>query len=71
MHTGNTDFIYRSELDKVCFQHDMAYGKSNDSAKRTQSEKVLRYKAFKIASDPITELIQQKNQVFIVCNGFF
>ena len=25
--TGNTDFIYRNELDKVCFQHDVAYGK--------------------------------------------
>ena len=29
----------------------MAYGKSKDLAKRTQSEKVLRNKAFKIASD--------------------
>ena len=25
MQTGNTDFIYRNELDKACFQHDMAY----------------------------------------------
>ena len=24
---GNTDFIYRNELDNACFQHDMAYGK--------------------------------------------
>ena len=29
----------------------MAYGKSKDLAKRTQSDKVLRDKAFKIASD--------------------
>ena len=29
MQTGNTDFIYRNELDKGCFQHDMAYGKSS------------------------------------------
>ena len=28
MQTGNTDFIYRDELDKPCFQHDMTYGKS-------------------------------------------
>ena len=27
--TGNRDFIYRNELDKACFQHDMAYRKSN------------------------------------------
>ena len=52
MQTGNTNFIYKNELDKACFQHDMAYGKSKDLAKRTQSDKVLRDKAFKIASDP-------------------
>ena len=28
MQTGNTDFIYKNELDKACLQHDMAYGKS-------------------------------------------
>ena len=51
MQSGNTDFIYKNELDKACFQHDMAYGKSKDLVKRTQSDKVLRNKAFKIASD--------------------
>ena len=30
----------------------MAYGKSKDSVKRAQSDKVLRDKAFKIASNP-------------------
>ena len=52
MQTGNTDFIYKNELDKACFQHDMAYGKSKDLVKRIQSEKVLKDKAFKSASDP-------------------
>ena len=52
MQTGNTDFIYRNEPHKGCFQHDMAYGKSKDLIKRTQSDKVLKDKAFKIASDP-------------------
>ena len=33
------------------FQNDMAYSKSKDLAKRTQSDKVLRDKAFRIASD--------------------
>ena len=51
MRTGNTDFIYKNELDKACFQHDMAYGKSKDLVKRTQLDKVLRDKEFKIASD--------------------
>ena len=52
MQTGNTNFIHKNELDKACFQHDIAYGKSKDLAKRTQLDKVLRDKAFKIASDP-------------------
>ena len=52
MQTGNTDFIYKNELDKACFQHDMAYGKTKDLVKRTQSDKVLKDKAFKIAIDP-------------------
>ena len=52
MQTGNTDFIYKNELDKACFQHDMAYGKSKDLIKRTQSDKVLKDKAFKIVSNP-------------------
>ena len=52
MQMGNTDFIYRHELDKACFQHDVVYGKSKDLAKRTESDKVLRHKAFEIASNP-------------------
>ena len=52
MKTGNTDFIYRSDLDKACFQHDMAYGESKDLARRNQSDKVLRDKSFETASNP-------------------
>ena len=52
MDTGNTDFIYRNELDQACFQHNMAYGKLKDLVKRTQSDKFLRDKALKISSDP-------------------
>ena len=37
MQSGNTNFIYKNELDKACFQHDMDYGKTKDLAKRTQS----------------------------------
>ena len=35
MQTENTDFISKNELDKACFQHDIACGKSKDLAKRT------------------------------------
>ena len=52
MQTGNTDFIYKNELDRACFQHYMAYGKSKDLAKRTLSDKVLRDKVFKVATHP-------------------
>ena len=52
MLTRNTDFIYKNELDKACFKHDMAYGNSKDLAKRTQSDKVLRDEAFISASGP-------------------
>ena len=52
MQTGNTNFIYKNELDKACFQHDMVYGKTKDLVKRTQSDKVLKNKPFKIASNP-------------------
>ena len=52
MQTGNIYYIYKNELDKACFQHNMAYGKTKDFVKRTQSDNVLENKAFKIASDP-------------------
>ena len=59
MRIGNTDFIYKNELDEACFQHDMAYGKSKELVKRTQSDKVLRDKEFKIASDPKYDCYQR------------
>ena len=38
--TGDTNYIYKNELDKTCFQHDMAYGKFKDLKRRTFSDKV-------------------------------
>ena len=52
MKTGNIDFIYKNELDKACFQHDMACGNFKGLTRRTASDKVLRDKAFKIESNP-------------------
>ena len=49
--TGDTSYIYKNELDKACFQHNMAYEYFKDLPKRTAADKVLRNKAFKIASD--------------------
>ena len=39
--TGDTCYIYKNELDKACFQHDMAYGDFKDLARKTASDKVL------------------------------
>ena len=52
MQTGNTDFIYKNELGKACFQHNVTYGKYKDLNKKTQSDKVLKDKVFEIASNP-------------------
>ena len=50
--TGDTDYIYKNELDKACLQHDMAYGDFKDLARRTASDKILRDKASSIAKNP-------------------
>ena len=50
--TGDTRYTYRNELDKACFQHDFAYADHKDLINRTKSDKVLRDKAYDIASNP-------------------
>ena len=50
MRTRDACYIYQNDLDKVCFQYDMAYGSHKDLVKRTESDKVLRDKAFKSKS---------------------
>ena len=61
MQTGYTNFIYRNELDRACFQHDMAYGISKNLVKRTQSDKVLKDKAFKMANNPNYNVYQRES----------
>ena len=34
MQTEDTNYIYRNELDKVCFQHDATYSDSKDLTKK-------------------------------------
>ena len=50
--TGDTHYIYRNELDKACFQHDSAYADHKDLINITKSDKILRVKAYNIASNP-------------------
>ena len=37
--TGDTKYIYRKELNKASFQHDMAYDECKDLARGTASDK--------------------------------
>ena len=49
--TGSTKYIYKNELDKTCFHHDMAYRDFKGLVKRTASDKLLKDKAFNIAKN--------------------
>ena len=58
--TEDTSYIYKNELDKACFQHDMAYGDFKDLAKRTAFDKFLRDKVFNIAKNPKQDGYQRR-----------
>ena len=51
--------IYKNELDKACFQHDMAYNKYKDLKGRAQSDIVLENKSYKIAVNPKVDGFQR------------
>ena len=51
IETEDTNYIYKNELDKACFQHDMTHGDFKDLARRAASNKILRDKAFNIAKN--------------------
>ena len=50
--TASSQYIYQNELDRACFQHDMAYSEFKNLTRRTASDKILRDKAFNIAKNP-------------------
>ena len=50
--TGDSRCVYKNELHKACFQHDMAYGDFKDLKRRTAADNVLRDKACNIAKNP-------------------
>ena len=57
--TGFTDFIYKNEFDKACFQHDRAYGDFKNLTIRNAADKVWELK----------HLILQKTQNMMVIRG--
>ena len=38
--TGDTNYIYKNELDKACFAHDATYCDGKDLTKRTIADKI-------------------------------
>ena len=50
---GDSRYIYENQLDKACFQFDMAYGDFKDLTRRTAFYKILGDTTFNIAKNPI------------------
>ena len=46
---GNLKYLYKNELHKACFHRDAAYSDSENLAKRTNSDKILKDQAYEIA----------------------
>ena len=46
---GNLKYLYKNELHKACFHRDAAYSDSENLAKRTKSDKILKDQAYEIA----------------------
>ena len=46
IETEDSRYIYKNELDKACFQHDMAYGDFKDFTRKSVSDKILYDKVF-------------------------
>ena len=44
--TGYLKNLYRNDIDKARFPHDAAYFDSKDLAKKTISDKILKYRAY-------------------------
>ena len=49
---GYLKYIYQNELNKSCFQHDIAYVDFKDLPRGTTSDKILCDQAFDIAKNP-------------------
>ena len=50
--TGDSRYIYQNELNKACFQHDIAYGDFKLLNRRIAADKLLRGKTFNISKNP-------------------
>ena len=48
---GDSRYICQNELDKACFQHDMAHEDFKDLTRKISYDKILHDKAFNIAKN--------------------
>ena len=66
---GDSRYIYQYELDKACFQHDMAYGDFKDLNRRTAAAKdyVIKHLILKIQNmvDINVDLLQWSTSFLI------
>ena len=67
--TRDSRYIYQNELDKACFQHDMAYRDFKHLKRRTAADKVFLGKAFNIAKNSKYEY--QRGFVSMVYKFFY
>ena len=59
IETGDSKCIYRNELNKACFQHNMTYGDFKNVARKIDSDKGLNDRAFNIAKNPKDDRYQR------------
>ena len=50
--TWDSRYIHQNELDKACFQHDMAYGGFKDLDRSTAADKGICDKALNTSKNP-------------------
>ena len=77
--TCDLNYIYKNELDKVCFAHYAGYSDSKDFAKRIIPDKILKDKAYEIAINPkydgyqrglasrLHKIFDKKNRIWSKC----
>ena len=67
--TGDSQYIFQNELNKACFQHEMAYGGFKDLTRRKASDKILHDNAFNIAKNKKYDGYQR--ELALVVDKFF
>ena len=50
--TSDLSYLYKNELNKACFAHNVAHPDSKDLAKRTVSDMANKDRAYKITINP-------------------